>query len=85
MNELDVTAFAEKVGGEVVGGRVLAVVDGAKAFLSIIVEGKPMLNEAGVRVDQALQKAGAELLRPKRRTKDIKLVDDAVATTGAAD
>lgn len=81
---MDMSVFADKIGAEVVGGRVLAVVDGKKAWLSDIVDGLPVLNELGVAADQALQRADAA--RPKRAPRAAKAVDDtAAADTGAAD
>lgn len=57
---MDINELADKVGGEIVGGRLVAVVDGKKAYLtSIGAAGAPFLNELGLRISNELSHAEA--------------------------
>lgn len=67
---MDINELATKVGGEIVGGRVLATVGGKKAYLTNVGEdGKPFLNELGLKISNELsfaEPAPAEEPTPKR-------------------
>jgi hypothetical protein len=52
---MDINALADKVGGEIVGGRLLAVVDGKKQYLTAVGDnGEPFLNELGLKLSNEL-------------------------------
>lgn len=67
---MDINELATKVGGEIVGGRVLATVDGKKAYLTNLGDdGKPFLNELGLKISNELSfepAPAAEEPAPKR-------------------
>ena len=52
---MDINALASKVGGEIVGGRLIAVVDGKKQYLTAVGDnGQPFLNDLGLKVSNEL-------------------------------
>lgn len=52
---MDINTLASKIGGEIVGGRLLAVVDGKKQYLTNIgSDGNAFLNELGLKVSNEL-------------------------------
>jgi len=67
-NELDIGLFAAKVGGEVVGGRVMGVVDGVKVYLTDYEaeDGQPYMTEAGILLDSQTDNPAP---KPSRRAK----------------
>lgn len=53
--KMDINELADKVGGEIVGGRLLATVDGKKAYLTNVGEdGSAYLNELGLKISNEL-------------------------------
>lgn len=81
---MDINTLASQLGGEVVGGRLLATVDGKKAYLTTIGDdGKPFLNELGLRISNELSHVEAvapapapEAPAPKRgRRKTAEVVE----------
>lgn len=66
---MDINELAIKVGGEVVGGRVLATVEGKKVYLTNIGDGgAPILNDLGLKISNELPAAEpvVEESAPKR-------------------
>jgi hypothetical protein len=63
---MDINVLAEKVGGEIVGGRLIAVVDGKKQYLTAVgSDGMPFLNELGLKISNELSfEAPAEPAEP---------------------
>jgi hypothetical protein len=52
---MDINALAEKVGGEIVGGRLIAMVDGKKQYLTAVGDnGEPFLTELGLKISNEL-------------------------------
>ena len=70
---MDINTLASKVGGEIVGGRLVAMVDGKKAYLTTIGDnGKPFLNDLGLRISNEL--SHLEVLAPKRGRRKVETV-----------
>lgn len=74
---MDMNAFAQLVGGEMVGGRVLAVVDGKKVYLSDTDDsGASFLNEVGIRlrdtVDEGSSKPRGRPRKPRPDDVDVE-------------
>lgn len=68
---MDINELADKVGGEIVGGRLLATVEGKKAYLTNVGDdGKAFLNDLGLKISNELSHveaaAVAEEPAPKR-------------------
>lgn len=58
---MDINTLASKVGGEFVGGRLLAMIDGKKQYLTLIgSDGKSILTEVGLKVSNELSLAEPE-------------------------
>lgn len=76
----DVVAFAEKVGGELVAGRVIGVVGGKRVYLTGVGEkGEVFLTEEGLLAQDALDAAPAPAPAPKaKRAKKETVADDPV-------
>lgn len=77
---MDINTLASKVGGEIVGGRLVAVVDGKKAYLTTIGDGGvPFLNELGLRISNELSHlevpAPAPAPAPKRGRRKAEAVE----------
>jgi hypothetical protein len=74
---MDINTLASKVGGEFVGGRLLATIDGKKQYLTLVgSDGKSILTEVGLKVSNELSLAEPEptaLRRP--RAKKAAAVD----------
>ena len=72
---MDMNAFAQLVGGEMVGGRVLAIVDGKKVYLSGTDDaGESFLNEVGIRLRDTLDDGPKPRGRPRKpRTDDVDI------------
>lgn len=67
---MDINALAIKVDGEVVGGRLVALVNGKKVYLTGIGEdGKPFLNEEGLRISNELSHLEAAQPAPEPAPK----------------
>jgi len=70
---MDINTLASKVGGEIVGGRLLAVVDGKKAYLTTIGGGGvPFLNELGLRISNELSHVEAAAPTPEPEAPALK-------------
>lgn len=79
---MDINELATKVDGEVVGGRLVATVNGKKIYLTGIGEdGTPFLNEEGLRISnelshkEAAQAALAAEVAPKRARRKTESVE----------
>lgn len=67
---MDINELANKVGGEIVGGRLVALVDGKKAYLTTIGDdGKPFLNELGLRISNELSLAESAKPEPEPKAE----------------
>lgn len=76
---MDINTLASKVGGEIVGGRLVAVVDGKKAYLTNVGEGgKPFLNELGLRISNEMSHLEAPAPAPKRGRRKAEPVESPV-------
>lgn len=78
---LDVGTFAEKVNGELVGGRVIGLYGGKKVFLTGIGDdGQPFLTAEGLDLDNTIVTATeVETPAPKKgrkKVEDTVSVDD---------
>jgi hypothetical protein len=78
---LDVGAFAAKVNGELVGGRVIGLYGGKKMFLTAVGDdGQPFLTAEGLDLDNTIVTATeAEAPAPKKgrkKVEDTVSVDD---------
>lgn len=52
---MDINELAGRVNGEIVGGRLLALVNGKKVYLTGVGDdGKPFLNEVGLKISNEL-------------------------------
>lgn len=79
---MDINTLASKVGGEIVGGRLVATVNDKKVYLSGIGDdGQPFLNEEGLRISnelshvEAAQAAPAAESAPKRGRRKAEVAD----------
>jgi hypothetical protein len=82
---MDINALAAKVNGEIVGGRLIAVVDGKKQYLSGVSDsGEPFLTELGLQISNELSFAKepvveAEAPAPKRSRRKAETVEVDIA------
>jgi hypothetical protein len=81
---MNINELAEKVGGEIVGGRLIAVVDGKKQYLSDVgSDGQQFLNAEGIALaNEPIPEVIIEEVvaiteeAPKRKKKSETDVDD---------
>lgn len=79
---MDINTLATKVDGEVVGGRLLARVNGKKVYLTGIGDdGQPFLNEEGLRISnelshlEAAQPATEPAPKRTRRKAEVPVIE----------
>lgn len=67
---MDINTLASKVGGEFVGGRLLATIDGTKQYLTLVgSDGKSILTEVGLKVSNELSLAEPPVVEPDPEPK----------------
>ena len=70
--QAEINTLAEKLSGEIVGGRLVAVVHGKKQYLTNIAsDGTAVLNEVGLAVSNELSLAEAAAPRRGRRKAEV--------------